>query len=483
MTEHDDFATLKDDTPRQQEDTPRKLTPGAMVRAQRERDGLSLQKVKDDLYMTIYNLKLLENDDYAKLPSLTHVQGYFRKYADYLGMDVDAVLASYEDCLVAKGLKPHVPDFNTANMGAIRDRGFFDQSFWALVSGAIVVITLIAGWWFFGRDMEDGLAARTSAAPPIVNTAQATPAAPVQNAAAQNAAVPQSNAPAYLSEILQVAPPEFPQSTAQSFDVTVAPNVNDSQQAATDAGVAVINATLEARQEEKAQLENNAQAAPATAANTATAPANAVASNTASSTTSTPAATTPAVTTPVTTTPTTTTPATTTPATTTPATTTPPAATTPVATAPATTTPTNTAASDTAASRDERAAAANTPATASAAVLDGAKQNSAARAAGGARITLRGPGNDWLNIQLYGDSWAEIYDAHGANLFNDALHGGDQLSIQGTAPFNVRLGDARLVEANFNEAPLDIRQLIRPDNTVRFSVGIEGDRAVMREQF
>lgn len=122
--------------------------PGRLVRAQREARGLSVAEVADALHLTMHYVKALESDDYAKLPGLTFVKGYFRTYGRLLGMDTEALLATYDAYVQGRDdlVDRQVQDFR------IRRRN--DQAVvWALVAGAVLVVALIAGWWWFGRDM------------------------------------------------------------------------------------------------------------------------------------------------------------------------------------------------------------------------------------------------------------------------------------------------------------------------------------------
>jgi cytoskeleton protein RodZ len=408
MTDHHQSAvTTKDDTPRKQ-------TPGEMLRTQRESAGLTLQAVSEALHLTVHYIKSLENDEYAKLPGLTFVKGYFRAYARYLRMDVDAVLANYENYLATKGLRQHVHDFSTTSISSIGSSGRSDQSFaWALMAGVILVIALAAGWWFFGREMEVGLSRTAVPATPSASTTTSASTSTAQ-IPAQSFTTPQSSA--------QNTAQGFTQNFSTTTPTTTAPLTNDaavsaSPQAAADAGVAVINATLEARQEEQqAQLANTAQASDGQAAAPGV-------------TTSTPA--------------------------------------------PGTTTALN-----------SYAAPATTQATATAptTVLDNKGQEVITDSAGARIITLHGSGNDRFEIQLNGNSWAEVHDAQGASLFSNMLRQGDKLNIEGTAPFVVLLGDARQVQASFNAQAVDLSSLIRTDNTARFRLGAEGVSTVARDR-
>ncbi|HWK54768.1 MAG TPA: RodZ domain-containing protein [Hyphomicrobiales bacterium] len=400
------------------DDTPPLQSPGLMVRTQRESAGLSQQAISEALHLTVHYIKALENDEYGKLPGLTFVKGYFRAYSRFLGMDVDAVLACYERYLAANGLRVESSDFVPSS----GRRGRSDQSLvWALMAGTILVIALAAGWWFFGREFE----ARSAAVPaPAVNTPaqqQTTPAA-----ATANVAVNAAPAAAFT-------PPPA------AIDTTIAPQrqVAESETALepADAGAAIINATLEARQEAEAlALEEALQDEPDAALGATETLAS-------SATAVTPS---PSVET---------------------------------ATDVAAALPVQSLAQD--AVTQVATAVQNAPASIEAAVQTaGVVQTGALEyvtAEDGRRvITHRGEGGDRLELNLNGSSWTEVKDAQGANVFNNMLRQGDQLVIQGMAPFTVLLGDARQVQASFNAQRVDLSTLIRNDNTARFELGPAG---------
>jgi cytoskeleton protein RodZ len=121
--------------------------PGDMLRVARETKGLSQTAVSEALHLTVHYVKSLENDDYAKLPGLTFVKGYFRAYARYLRMDVEEVMACYEEYLKQSG------NLSAASEQQFRIRKRGDQALlWAVMSGVVLIVALATGWWFFGRE-------------------------------------------------------------------------------------------------------------------------------------------------------------------------------------------------------------------------------------------------------------------------------------------------------------------------------------------
>lgn len=64
-------------------------------------------------------------------------------------------------------------------------------------------------------------------------------------------------------------------------------------------------------------------------------------------------------------------------------------------------------------------------------------------------------GPDSLLMKLTADSWIEIFDRDGKKLFLSLARSGDDLSINGNAPFKVKLGFAQGVSLEFNGQSFD----------------------------
>jgi cytoskeleton protein RodZ len=70
--------------------------PGARLKAERERRGLSAQKAADEMHLDRWVIDALEADDYTRIGAAVYAKGHLKKYAALLGLPVAEILASYE---------------------------------------------------------------------------------------------------------------------------------------------------------------------------------------------------------------------------------------------------------------------------------------------------------------------------------------------------------------------------------------------------
>lgn len=89
-----------------------------------------------------------------------------------------------------------------------------------------------------------------------------------------------------------------------------------------------------------------------------------------------------------------------------------------------------------------------------------------------ASIVQSWTGSDELTLHFKHDSWVEVEHKGGTEEHADTRHAGETLTIYGTAPFAVLLGDARDVQLSFNGRQIDISSNIRADNSARLSIGM-----------
>ncbi|HTS21796.1 MAG TPA: RodZ domain-containing protein [Casimicrobiaceae bacterium] len=80
------------------------LGVGASLRSARERAGLSVDQVAQQLKLAPRQVKALEDEDFAQLPGRTFARGFVRNYARLLDLDGDGLLAQLPDAAHAPAL-------------------------------------------------------------------------------------------------------------------------------------------------------------------------------------------------------------------------------------------------------------------------------------------------------------------------------------------------------------------------------------------
>jgi cytoskeleton protein RodZ len=71
-------------------------TPGARLKAERERRGLSTQKAANELHLDPWVIDALEAGDYVRIGPAVYAKGHLRKYAAMLGLPADELLADFD---------------------------------------------------------------------------------------------------------------------------------------------------------------------------------------------------------------------------------------------------------------------------------------------------------------------------------------------------------------------------------------------------
>jgi cytoskeleton protein RodZ len=131
-------------------DVPR--SPGALLAAERERQGLSRADIAQRLHMSAGQIEALEAGDYARLPRGTFLRGFVRNYARVLGLKPEAMLGALEgDAPGDKAPAIVVPSQNIRfdPLGARLASPYMKAL--AVATTAIVLGFAALYWWFYIR--------------------------------------------------------------------------------------------------------------------------------------------------------------------------------------------------------------------------------------------------------------------------------------------------------------------------------------------
>jgi cytoskeleton protein RodZ len=155
--------------------------PGERLRAERERRGLSTQKVAEDLHVDVWVVEALEQGRHATLGAPVYVKGHLRKYALLLGLDAEALvgaLSEQDPPLVL--LKPQTRRRRSLRFPVRR-----------IVIGILVVVILAGAFWAYRTWRERSENAIPAAQPaPSIAPAGEMPAVAAQSESAPPAATP-----------------------------------------------------------------------------------------------------------------------------------------------------------------------------------------------------------------------------------------------------------------------------------------------------
>lgn len=137
---------------------PTRPAPGELLRRRREACGWSLAEVAQSLRLSIPRLEALENDEYDKLPGETYIRGYWKNYAQLLGISIDDSIAWHRGAMRGCGA--------VAAARAQNSRGYFRRP--AAYLAALAAFGC-AVWLWYGEPTPASRAADAplAAVPPL----------------------------------------------------------------------------------------------------------------------------------------------------------------------------------------------------------------------------------------------------------------------------------------------------------------------------
>ena len=87
-------------------------------------------------------------------------------------------------------------------------------------------------------------------------------------------------------------------------------------------------------------------------------------------------------------------------------------------------------------------------------------------------------GDDFLEVFAAEASWLEVDDANGENLYYSLLDQDQQITLKGTAPFRVFLGNAPHVKIKMNDVSVYVEKYIRSNNIALFKISVDQQQVV-----
>ena len=85
-----------------EEAIPASRTAGTLLKAERQRRGLTEKAIADQLHITMHYVRAIESDNYDKLPGKVFARGYIKSYAMLLQLDQDDITNLYDEFAALK---------------------------------------------------------------------------------------------------------------------------------------------------------------------------------------------------------------------------------------------------------------------------------------------------------------------------------------------------------------------------------------------
>jgi cytoskeleton protein RodZ len=196
-------------------------TLGELLKTERERRGLSTQKVADEMHLDAWVIEALEAGDYERIGPQVYAKGHLKKYASILGLAPADIAVGYETAPVqpAASAPQHTP---------LRMRSTAAQpTDWAwpqMAAFAVIALGIGGIFWWRPWHHRGGLhtAAAITATPASTPLRAETPGEIASRAAAGSAAGQNAQRPAAPMAEISSHEPEADAAVPPPFDAPVA---------------------------------------------------------------------------------------------------------------------------------------------------------------------------------------------------------------------------------------------------------------------
>ena len=125
------------------------LTPGELLRRERDRRSISLQQAAEDLHLDPRTVQAIEENRFAALGVPVYARGHLRKYAALLGLSPEYIIQRYEALTDRPEVPTPVPASKATTTSVMLERRSSKGPLWI----AVGLIVLALGWWVYDEVM------------------------------------------------------------------------------------------------------------------------------------------------------------------------------------------------------------------------------------------------------------------------------------------------------------------------------------------
>lgn len=124
-------------------------TIGGYLHEQRLRSNISLEEVSELTGITTAVLKALENENREELPAEVYIKAFYKKYAQYLGVDSEEIQAKYPPKAPKMKKSGATSSFDTVITIKGQEENLFVEILRRLLLPFIIVILGLLCYWIY----------------------------------------------------------------------------------------------------------------------------------------------------------------------------------------------------------------------------------------------------------------------------------------------------------------------------------------------
>jgi cytoskeletal protein RodZ len=117
------------------------MSPGALLKAGREEQGMSQREAADRLNWMPDYVSVIEGDNYEKLRNPAFARGYVKAYARLVGLNTDELVASFDR------IRAENASNNEARMKETKPLHLQKTGLGVVIGLGIFLMTIIFMWW------------------------------------------------------------------------------------------------------------------------------------------------------------------------------------------------------------------------------------------------------------------------------------------------------------------------------------------------
>ncbi len=117
------------------------MSPGALLKAGREEQGMSCREAADRLNWMPDYVSVIEGDNYEKLRNPAFARGYVKAYARLVGLNTDELVASFDR------IRAENASNNEARMKETKPLHLQKTGLGVVVGLGIFLLTIVFMWW------------------------------------------------------------------------------------------------------------------------------------------------------------------------------------------------------------------------------------------------------------------------------------------------------------------------------------------------